>query len=90
MSPTVLGPTIQNWIARLEGRGLRGLLSRDNPPRKCSPLGDRKVQMETAARIKFGPAGHCSTSGRLAQEAPQHQAGKEIGLLLVAEDQIAE
>ena len=46
--------TIQNWLDKFHAGGLDGLLERDTPPGKVSPLAKGKIQTELRAGLKSG------------------------------------
>lgn len=46
--------TIQNWLGKFLDGGLRGLLERDAPPGRESPLAQPRIQKQLAAARKSG------------------------------------
>lgn len=46
--------TIQNWIEKYERGGLRGLLERNTPPGRRSPVAEPRIQAEMLAGLRAG------------------------------------
>ncbi len=46
--------TLQNWLDKFTAGGLTGLLEREAPPGRTSPLADHKVQTQLDAALKSG------------------------------------
>lgn len=46
--------TLQNWLDKFAVGGLGGLLERESPPGRCSPVAERRIQTQLEAGLKSG------------------------------------
>lgn len=46
--------TIQNWLAKFSSDGINGLMEREAPPGRRSPMADQRIQRQLAAALRSG------------------------------------
>lgn len=76
--------TLQNWMEKFVAGGIPGLIERESPPGRQSPLADARIQRQLQAGLRSGQLKNSGSGGKLVTGETRFYAGTQIHLLLAS------